>query len=165
MQTRRQLLRSGLLAASSWITLPLFGKPQNQVTMQDKQPIKADLVREFVSKSHGDFARVKELLEQEPALLNAAWDWGNGDFETGIGAAGHMGRVDIAEYFLSKGARMDIFVATMLGKLEIVKSTLQEFPGLKSSKGPHGLTLLHHAKQGKDNAKLVLDYLLEVGAS
>lgn len=164
MKTRRQLLRSGLLITSSWITLPLFGGLQTKFNMQDKQPIKPELVKEFVTKAHGDLGRVKELLEQEPGLLNSAWDWGNGDFETGIEAAGHKGRVDIAEYLIAKGARMNIFAAAMLGKLDIVKATLDAFPELKSSKGPHGLTLLHHAKQGKDDAKPVLDYLMEVGA-
>jgi len=60
---------------------------------------------------------VKKLLEETPGLLNASWDWGGGDFETAMGGAGHMGRADIAEYLINKGARMDIFVATMLGKL------------------------------------------------
>jgi hypothetical protein len=162
---RRQLMRSGVLLLTACIPFSLTAKRSIQNNMQDKQPIKPELVREFVSKSHGDFNRVKELLDQEPNLLNAAWDWGNGDFETGMGAAGHMGRVDIAEFLLSKGARMDIFAAAMLGKFEIVKSTLEVYPELKSSKGPHGLTLTHHARQGRDQAKQVLDYLTEIGAS
>lgn len=40
-----------------------------------------ELVNEFVLKAHGDFDTVKRLLEQEPELLNAAWDWGGGDLE------------------------------------------------------------------------------------
>jgi hypothetical protein len=83
--------------------------------MSDKVRIDSALVEEFVGKAHGDLARVKELLTQEPRLVNAAWDWGNGDWETALGAAAHMGRRDIAETLFAHGARLDIFAAAMLG--------------------------------------------------
>jgi hypothetical protein len=164
-ENRRTFLKSSIMAGTSLMMLPVFGRSLIKSNMQTKDPIKSELVREFVVKGHGDLNRVKELLEQEPQLVNATWDWGGGDFETAIGGAGHMGRIDIAEFLLSKGARMDVFVAAMLGKFNIVKSTLDEFPVLKASKGPHGLTLVHHATKGGENAKLVLDYLKEIGAS
>jgi hypothetical protein len=125
----------------------------------------ADLVKEFVGKSHGDLARVKELYAQEPGLLNAAWDWGGGDFETGLEAAGHVGNREIALFLLEKGARMNVFCAAMLGRLDIVKAVLTAFPELKNSKGPHGLMLKHHALKGGEQAKEVLAYLDQVGAS
>lgn len=128
--------------------------------MSEKPPaLNADLVREFVAVSHGDFKLVKELLEQEPALLNAAWDWGGGDFETGLGAASHTGQREIACYLLDRGARIDLFAAAMLGEVEIVKATLTAFPHLKDSKGPHGIPLIAHAEVGGEAAKAVLDYL------
>lgn len=166
LKNRRTFLKvSFMTAGASLIALPVFSRSSTQISMQTKDPIKPELVREFVVKGHGDLNRVKELLEQEPQLLNATWDWGGGDFETAIGGAGHMGRPDIAEFLLSKGARMDVFVAAMLGKLDVVKSTLEAYPGLKLSKGPHGLTLLHHATKGGEKSKGVLDYLTEIGAS
>ena len=58
-----------------------------------------------------------------------------------------MGLTEIAEYLIAKGARMDIFVATMLGKMDIVRPMLDAFPNLKTSKGPHGITLLAHAEK------------------
>lgn len=124
-----------------------------------KEPLKPEMVKEFVIAAHLNFDRVKEMLAQEPTLLNACWDWGNGDFELAIGGAGHMGRRDIALYLLEKGARMDLFVAAMLGHLEIVKATLEAFPNLLYSKGPHGIPLLVHAQKGGSEAKAVLDYL------
>jgi hypothetical protein len=45
-----------------------------------------------------------------------------------------MGRKDIVEYLLSKGARPDLFCATMLGQLETVKAMLTLQPKLIDSK-------------------------------
>ena len=127
-------------------------------------PLDKDLVKEFVVKSHSDLGRVKELYSQQPGLLNCSWDWGGGDFETGLEAAGHVGNKQIAQFLLDHGARLNIFCAAMLGKMDIVKSMLTAFPDLKNSKGPHGLRLLHHAKKGGDAAANVLQYLESVGA-
>lgn len=127
-------------------------------------PLPAALVREFVIKGHGDLAATKELLEEHPQLLNACWDWGGGDFETALEGAGHVGSRDCAQYLLSKGARLNIFAATMLGRLDIVKATLTAFPDLIRSRGPHGLTFLHHARKGGADAEPVLAYLVSLGA-
>jgi len=121
-------------------------------------------VEEFVRAGHVNLERVKEMLAQEPGFLNATWDWGGGDFETALGGAGHMGRKDIATFLLSQGARMDIFVAAMLGKLDIVKTVLTAFPNLAQSKGPHGFTLMYHAQKGGEEAGPVVKYLESLGA-
>jgi hypothetical protein len=126
----------------------------------DKIPaIEASLVEEFVGKAHGNLERVKELLAQEPGLINATWDWGGGDFESALGAAGHMGRRDIANYLLEHGARIDIFVAAMLGNLEIVKAALSSYPDAIDIPGPHGIPLITHAEAGGEDAKAVLEFL------
>jgi hypothetical protein len=106
---------------------------------------------------------VKQLLEQEPAIVNAAWDWGGGDWETGLGAAAHVGRRDIAEYLLEHGARMDVFAAAMLGEVEIVRAMLEAQPQLRTARGPHGIPLVSHAQAGGDQAREVLDLLQAVG--
>ena len=59
--------------------------------MDTKPALEAKLVQEFVGVAHTDLKRVKELLSQEPTLVNATWDWGGGDFETALGGAAHMG--------------------------------------------------------------------------
>lgn len=105
------------------------------------------LVQDFVGKSHANLEGVKELLGQEPALINSAWDWGGGDWETGLGAAAHMGRRDIATYLLENGARLDLFTAAMLGDLEIVKATLEAYPEAVNIPGPHGIPLIADARQ------------------
>ena len=124
----------------------------------DKKPALAlNLVEEFVGVSHGNFARVKEMLAAEPALVNAPWDWGGGDFETALGAAAHMGNKQIANYLLERGARLDIFAAAMLDMIEVVKAGLDARPEMLHTPGPHGIPLIVHAEAG--DAKAVLEYL------
>ncbi len=127
--------------------------------MDTKPALESTLVNEFVAKAHGDLNRVTELLTQEPALINATWDWGGGDFETALGAAAHMGRKDIANFLLEHGARLDIFAAAMLGKLDIVKAALTAYPDALNTPGPHGIPLIVHAEKGGEDAVSVLEYL------
>ncbi|MBL8102396.1 MAG: hypothetical protein JNM02_07700 [Anaerolineales bacterium] len=127
--------------------------------MSAKPALDAKLVEEFVGVSHGNFERVKELLAQESALVNATWDWGGGDFETALGAASHMGNKAIANYLLEHGARIDVFAAAMLGKLEIVKAALLAYPGAIDIPGPHGIPLMDHAEAGGEEAKAVVEFL------
>jgi hypothetical protein len=123
-------------------------------------------VEAFVSKAHGDLDGVRELLEAEPALVNATWDWGGGDWETALGAAAHMGRRDIALFLLERGARIDLFAAAMLGQIAIVRAVLEAFPDARDFAGPHGIPLVEHARAGGEHAREVLDLLesAEVGA-
>jgi hypothetical protein len=127
--------------------------------MDKSAALELTLVQEFVGKSHADLEAVKQLLSQEPALVNSAWDWGGGDWETGLGAAAHMGRRDIALYLLENGARLDLFAAAMLGNLEIVKATLETYPEAVNIPGPHGISLLAHAQAGGNDAVQVYEYL------
>lgn len=127
--------------------------------MEPIPALEASLVQEFVGNAHGDLDRVQELLAQQPALINATWDWGGGDFETALGAASHMGRRDIAGFLLKSGARLDLFAAAMLGELGIVKAALKAFPDAIHAPGPHGIPLIAHAKAGGEEAKTVLKFL------
>lgn len=121
--------------------------------------IAPELVKEFVYNAHSDFAKVKEMLEQEPGLLNAAWDWGNGDWETALGAAAHTGNRDIALHLLERGARIDLFAAAMLGKIDIVKAIVDDNPNALHSLGPHTIPLMAHAKAGGEHSLNVVRYL------
>lgn len=127
-----------------------------------KPQINRLLVQDFVIYAHSDPDMVKKLLDKEPALLNATMDWGGGDWETSLGGASHMGRRDIVEFLLDRGARIDIFCAAMMGQLDAVKSFLTLQPRLIDAKGPHGLTLHFHAQVGGTDAENVLDYLQSV---
>lgn len=120
------------------------------------------LVQDFVIYAHSDLAMVKKLLAKEPALLNAAMDWGGGDWETALGGASHMGNRGIAEFLIESGARIDLFAAAMLGQLDAVKGLLALQPKLIDAKGPHGFGLHWHANAGGEAAKAVLDHLQAV---
>jgi hypothetical protein len=119
-------------------------------------------VQDFVIYAHSDLDMVKKLLDREPALLNATVDWGQGDWESGLGGASHMGRRDIVEYLLDRGARIDIFCAAMMGRLDAVKSFLTLEAKLIDAKGPHGFTLHFHAQVGGKESEPVLDYLQSI---
>lgn len=143
----------------------LAAVPTTILAMPDDQdngrpaPLDKELVRKFVSAAHGDLDLVKELLAETPGLLNAVHDWGGGDFEAAIGGAGHMGRRDIADYLIGKGAKTTLFVHTMFGETDVVKAALTQHPQLAQTRGPHGLTMKFHAKKGGEQAKELLEYL------
>jgi hypothetical protein len=129
------------------------------VTDEKPPPIDKEVVAEFVLKAHGDLDLVKQAVEREPAIVNAAWDWGGGDWETGLGAAAHVGRRDIAEFLLERGARKDLFAAAMLGEVDVVRAMLEAQPELREARGPHGIPLRAHAEAGGERAQEVLDLL------
>lgn len=122
-----------------------------------------EAVRDFVANAHGDLDYVRAALSEQPALVNACWDWGGGDWETALGAAGHMGRRDIAEVLLAHGARLDVFVAAMLGEVDVVRATLTARPETLDAKGPHGIPLRAHAEAGGEQARAVLELLDAAG--
>ncbi|HMK25298.1 MAG TPA: hypothetical protein VK483_04645 [Chitinophagaceae bacterium] len=132
-----------------------------------------NMVSSIVGASHGNFDKVKELVNKRPELAGASWDWGFGDWETALGAASHVGRRDIAEFLISHGARPDIFTYTMMGMLKAVQEIIETVPGIQSHTGPHGITLLQHAKnrlEAKDisetdkaNVNKVISYLESLG--
>jgi len=137
----------------------IVSEPKGEFCVERPLPLNPELVHDFVSNAHGDLERVKALLAECPALVNAAWDWGGGDWETGLGAAAHMGRRDIAEYLLARGARLDLFAAAMLGRLDVIRAVLGAFPDALQVKGPHGIPLLMHAQTGGPAALAVVAYL------
>jgi hypothetical protein len=106
------------------------------------------LVREAVGVSHRDLKRLQELVEHQPALARVSIDWGFGDWEACIDAASHTGNKAIADFLLTNGARPTIFSAAMMGQLDVVKAFIAARPGVQRNLGPHGLTLMWHAKQG-----------------
>jgi hypothetical protein len=161
--SRKKFIGHALFGAAGIFVAP----GASAATFQQDKPaaLKPEIVKEFVTVSHFNFQRVKEMLENEHLLLHASWDWGGGDFESGIEAAGHVGNREITDYLLSKGARYNVFLACMLGHLDVVKYVLGTNPSLLNAKGPHGFTMLHHAVKGGPAATQVADFLKSKGAT
>lgn len=169
-----QTRRSFLLATSSLVATGVLARvalaqetkapPPGVPKAPPKPPaLPPEKVQSAVSVAHRSLEKLRELVEENPLLANATWDWGGGDFETPLQAAAHTGRREIAEYLLSRNARLDIYGAGMLGYLDFIKAALAQNPRIHEVPGPHGFTLLHCVKQGGAPAKPVFDYLIAQG--
>ena len=177
--SRRVAVKSSVFGLLT-ISIPnmLFAKHVEKVaddSVSDKAgarypSIEDSIVSEVVGVSHFNLDRLKELVDPRPELARACWDWAFADWETAIGAASHVGRKDIVQYLISKGARPDIFTFAMLGSYSIVKSIVELQPGVQQTAGPHGISLLQHVKNGmaenkseNAEAKKLIDYLESLG--
>lgn len=127
-----------------------------------KPQINRTMLQDFVIYAHSDLEMTKKLVDKEPMLINGFMDWGAGDWESGLGGASHMGRHDIVAFLLSRGARIDIFTATMMGQIEAVKAFLKLEPKLIDSRGPHGFTLHFHAQLAGKKADEMVDFLQSI---
>lgn len=179
--SRRLLVKSSLLGLvagavsktgySSDSLFTFTGNKLLQDLPHERYPaIELSVASEVVGVSHFNLNRLKELVDPRPELAKASWDWGFGDWETAIDAATHVGRKDIVEYLVSKGALPTLFTFAFLGEIETVKSMISQYPGIQKNTGPHGISLLQHARTGLeskdiDNAKArqLVDYLEGLG--
>ncbi|MBI3158573.1 MAG: ankyrin repeat domain-containing protein [Chloroflexi bacterium] len=97
---------------------------------------------QFIIECHFDLETVKKKVAEKPGLVHAFNEQMN---ESALGAAGHMGRRDIAEFLLAQGAEMELATAAMLGRTDLVKTALTENPAKANSGGAHGIPLAFHA--------------------
>ncbi|MEP1094788.1 MAG: hypothetical protein ABJG78_06735 [Cyclobacteriaceae bacterium] len=143
---RKSFIKKGILGSGALLSVPIIsiGQDRDNINMED--------IKEFVTVGHSNFERTKEIVEAKPLILNCTYQWKRGDFETAVGGACHLGNREIADLLISKGARLDIFNFAFLGYTDLVIKLVSDYPPLLKSPGPHGLTLLHHAKVGKQAA-------------
>jgi hypothetical protein len=137
----------------------------SQTTAQQDPPpqIPVNVVKDFVGAGHRDLGKVQSMITEYPNIVHCTYDWGNGDFESAIEGAGHVGNRPIAEYLINNGSRVTLFALAMLGKNDLVKPVLEAFPKLVFANGPHGFTLLHHAKLAGKEGEELYNYLWEKG--
>ena len=124
--------------------------------------IPVETVREFVIAGHANLARVQQMLEERPELLNMSYQWGDNDWESAIQAAAHLGNVSIAEYLLSKGAPLEICTAAMLGRKVEIEAMLVRDVSLVKQNGAHGISILAHSAYTGDVE--LFSYLISQGA-
>ena len=157
---RKTFLKSGAVGLAGLVSHPVHAAATAPGHIGG---LSIELVREFVVAGHNDLVMVKQMLAEEPNLIYSSYDWGSGDFEEAIEGAGHVGNKEIANYLIERGARVNLFVLSMLGKSRIVIPTLEEYPGLLTMKGPHGFSLLHHAKIGGKDSEDIYHFLRDNG--
>ncbi|HEX5652773.1 MAG TPA: hypothetical protein VFX58_06855 [Chitinophagaceae bacterium] len=160
---RKKFLQHAALGGGTLLASSSLGWAQTMAIPPKADPLPAEKVKDFVAAGHNNLVKVKQMLEEFPTLIYATWDLGGGDFETALEGAGHVGNKEIANYLINRGARTNMFVLTMLGKTELVKPYLEMFPEYVRARGPHGLTLLHHAQRGGEEARELLEYLQSKG--
>jgi ankyrin repeat protein len=120
-----------------------------------------EIIREFVMASHFNLDKVKSMLAERPALLTVRHQWGESDFEDGLGAASHVGNRPIAEFFLAEGVPLTICTAAMLGRTSDVAAFIQADSTQANARGAHQIPLLFHAALSGDSALTTL--LLDAG--
>ena len=123
--------------------------------MQTEQHLPSiEQAREFVIAGHGNLEKVKQMLAENPKLLNASYLWNENDSETAIQAAAQVGSANVAEFLLKQGAPLEICSAAMLGMQDEVVRRLNSDPRNANATGAHGIPLLAHAVWS-ENPRLV----------
>ncbi len=149
---RHTFLKHSLVASGAALSSTLVrGQPLDAETGRGPGlGPRADLRRiyEFVQAAHRDLDRVKAMLDADYSLIHARWDWGEGDWESGLEGAAHMGRRDIVQHLLSAGARGDVFSAAMLGHTKTVQAMIDLETATVDSRGPHGINLTFYVGYG-----------------
>jgi ankyrin repeat protein len=112
----------------------------------------------FAAIAAGQKEAAANLLEQEPSLLQCR----NAQGDSPLLAAIYADQRLIFEWLLERGAGVDLFEATALGKAERVRDLLAENPSLATTYSHDGWTPLHLASFF--GHREVVDLLLEHGA-
>jgi len=117
----------------------------------------------LVLASHGNLARVRELVTQRPELSNKSGVGSDFGGETPLAAASHTHNRAIAELLLESGAEHDLSTATFIGDRERVVAFLDMVPDLVQRPGIHNIPLLSFATDGT-LAKLLIERGADVRA-
>jgi ankyrin repeat protein len=76
----------------------------------------------FNAIKQGDASKVEQIIERNPNLANIKDAHGMSP----VVVATYYGQSKIAQFLISNGARLDIFEASMTGRIETVKEVILE---------------------------------------
>lgn len=164
--SRRRFLGAAGIGVTGLVACPALGSGRGGRVddLPDSFPsTDPALVGSMVGASHFSLERVEELLRRDRSLALARIDWGFGDWETALGAASHVGRREIVEVLLGHGARANLFTLAMLDRVDAVRAVCEAVDGIQRTRGPHGITLLDHARAG--GAARTEEYLTVLGGA
>jgi len=120
------------------------------------------VINEFVGASHGNLARMKEMLDLYPKLAhaNASWD------ELAVEAGAHVGFKEGVHLMIDLGAPVSLPTAAMLGKTAHVRRLLAEDPGRIWECGAHNMPPIWFPAIGGGEAEHleIARLLLDAGA-
>jgi ankyrin repeat protein len=171
-------VRHGRTAAAALLrreaTLPRAHRTSRFAATMDGSPfapppppaLPQPVINEYVAVSHGNLARVKELLALYPSLLfvNASWN------ELAVEAGAHVGFKDGVRLQLDAGAPCALPTAAMMGMVPRVRALLAEDPGRIHDCGAHNMPLAWFPAIGGGSpeqleiARFLLDRGLDVNA-
>jgi ankyrin repeat protein len=137
----------------------LYGAKFAALQRDDTNGLPRDFINAFVVASHFNPGRVKKWVELCPELLNTRSSWD----ELPVEAAAHMGRADIGDLLLGRGASYSLCTATVFGSLDDVKRMVTEHPERIQERGAHSFPLLWYSVFGKPRLD-VAEYLIKMGA-
>jgi len=127
---------------------------KEQLVQTQQEPPSTEQIREFVIAGHGNLEKVRQMLAENPKLLNASYRWNENDTETAVQAAAQVGSANVAQFLLQQGAPLEICTAAMLGMRDEVERRLNDDPQNANAIGAHGIPLLPHAAWS-ENPRLV----------
>jgi len=111
------------------------------------QLLNQEEANQFILECHFDLDTIKEKLEEKPELIKS---YNPETIESALGASGHMGREDIAEFLLSKGAEIELATAAMLGRRDLIAEALKQDPANARVGGAHNIPIAFHAALSGD---------------
>lgn len=130
----------------------------NKVTRDDTNGLPQDFINQFVTISHFDPEKVKQMHKSSPALLStrATWD------ELAIEAAAHMGLVPLAEYLADAGSPISTCTAVLLGLGDMARKMITGDRNRLRERGAHDFPLLGYTAYGKERAEIA-SFLVDAG--
>lgn len=89
----------------------------------------------------GDMNEVREMLRRDGELINSR----NADGDSAVLLATYNGKMKVAEFLVNNGAKLTIFEASAVGKIDAVKALLNADPSLINAYSHDGSTPLRLA--------------------
>jgi uncharacterized protein len=116
----------------------------------------------FRAIKNGDIQKVRELIEQNPSLVDTKDESGM----SGVVVATYYSQSKVSDLLISKGAALDFFEAAMTGRLEVLRKFSEVDPKLLKVFSKDGFTALHLAAffGHEDVAKFLVEQGSDVNA-
>jgi len=138
-----------------------YGGSGEAYTPPDLSAFPVIAVGAVVGQAHTDLDAVRSAVERQPRLAHAI----STTTESAVEAGAHMGRLDIVEYLLDRGAAYSLPTAVMRNDLPRARFLLEQDPLRIHERGPHDFALLWYPVIGKgllEMARLLLAFGAEV---